>query len=157
MATHDPLVVAGLVREQVQILQRDDESGLVSATMPNRDPRGMGVGALLTSDVYGLRSQLDLSTLHDLERKRELAAKPELTKAERKELKKLSEALGALDFTVSMRDPMYAKFVNAMTEHGAGQSDSPQLTPQQREEEKRLAMEIVAKLRAEANDKEAKS
>ena len=62
MATHDPLVIAGLEKSQVQIMQRDEGTGHISAVTPEQDPRGMGVAALLTSDLFGLRSTLDLET-----------------------------------------------------------------------------------------------
>jgi len=82
MTTHDPLTIAGLLRPQVQIIQRDKETGHIAVNYPEQDPRGMGIAALLTSDVYGLRSQLDIPTLKALERKRELLAKDKLTSKE---------------------------------------------------------------------------
>jgi predicted ATPase len=36
MATHDPLVIAGLTRSQVQIMQREDETGRIFAQRPSR-------------------------------------------------------------------------------------------------------------------------
>ena len=54
MATHDPLVIAGLEKAQVQIMQRDEGTGHISAVTPEQDPRGMGVAALLTSDLFRL-------------------------------------------------------------------------------------------------------
>ena len=56
ITTHDPLVIAGLIKEQVQILERDEEY-MIRAVQPLDDPRGMGIAALLTSEIYGLRSQ----------------------------------------------------------------------------------------------------
>lgn len=72
MATHDPLVVANLSRTEVLLMQRN-EDGFAFAEHPEEDPQGMGIDGLLTSDVYGLRSALDLETLKKLERKRELS------------------------------------------------------------------------------------
>lgn len=115
MATHDPLVIAGLTADEVQLMQRDDESGRVSAEHPETDPKGMGVAALLTSEIYGLRSSLDAATLEALDRKRELAIKETLTSDESAELRELNEKLEKLDFTHTVRDPLYAPFVRAMT------------------------------------------
>ena len=150
MATHDPLVIAGLVKEQVQILQRDMEAGRITAIMPDEDPRGMGVAALLTSEVYGLRSQLDLETLQLLDRKRELAAKEHLTPSEADDLTKLSTKLGGLDFTRAVRDPLYKPFVEAMTklQHEEGLLE-PVLTKAQQERQRELAFEVVQRLKAQ--------
>ena len=67
MATHDPLVISALKRDEVRILERTDE-GSIKALTPIEDPQGMGVGSLLTSDVYGLRSQFDIETFERIER-----------------------------------------------------------------------------------------
>jgi predicted ATPase len=146
MATHDPLVVAGLVRSQVQILQRED-TGEISTQMPSEDPRGMGVGALLTSEVYGLRSQLDLVTLNRLDRKRELAVKEDLSEPEKAELRDLDQELAGLDFTISVRDPLYEEYVKAKTvverEEGL---QTPVLDADQQEKQKKLALEIMREL-----------
>ena len=95
-----------LTRLQVQIIQRD-ENGRITAQWPSDDPRGMGVAGLLTSEVYGLRSELDLETLRLLDEKRALAAKETLTEEERARLRQLDEQLRGLDFTKTVRDPMY--------------------------------------------------
>jgi predicted ATPase len=147
MATHDPLVVADLVRAQVQILERDDETGRVDASIPDLDPRGMGIASLLTSEVYGLRSQLDLATLRKLDRQRELGAMEELSPDEREELARLSRELIDLDFTTTVRDPLYKEFVRAMTaaerEEGL---DVPVLTREQQERQQELAADILREL-----------
>ncbi len=84
MTTHDPLTIAGLKKEQVQIIQRREEDGRIIANHPEEDPRGMGIAALLTSDVYGLRSQLDLETQRLLdERRRASSIGINLTSAKR--------------------------------------------------------------------------
>ena len=114
MATHDPLVVAGLTAPEVQLMRRDD-AGRVAARHPDEDPKGMGVAGLLTSELYGLRSQLDWETLRALDQKRELATKETLSDAERGRLRELNELLGNLDFSKTTRDPLYKPFVEAMT------------------------------------------
>ena len=150
MATHDPLTIAGLTRSQVRIIQREEEAGRVFASRPEEDPKGMGIGALLTSDVYGLRSQLDPDTLRLLDRKRELAAKEELTENEREQLRQLNQQLNGLDFTKSMRDPMYQQFVDAMSEVEREEGlQKPVLTNEQRKKRRELALEIVRKMKGE--------
>lgn len=150
MTTHDPLTIAGLEKAQVQIMERDEASGKVTARCPEQDPRGMGIGALLTSDIYGLRSQLDLHTLQLLDRKRELAIRDTLSDEEAEELRSLNEQLGSLDFTQSARDPLYGAFVEAMTaaerSHGLQQSD---LSEEERILRRQLASNILSRLKAE--------
>ena len=155
MATHDPLVVAGLTASEVLVMQRG-EGGRVSASHPDQDPKGMGVAALLTSEVYGLRSALDLDTLEELDRKRELAIREDLSLEERKELANLSDRLGRLDLTTSVRDPMYKPFVDAMTrvEDKLGLNASI-LTPEQQKAREAIAEEVAEKVVAESASRPA--
>jgi ABC-type proline/glycine betaine transport system ATPase subunit len=147
MATHDPLVIAGLTRSQVQIMQRDEQTGRITAQCPTDDPKGMGVAGLLTSEVYGLRSELDLETLGLLDEKRALAAKATLTDDERARLRELDERLGGLDFTITVRDPMYKRFVEALAERERTEGlQVPVLTMEQQERQKELAREVLASL-----------
>ncbi|WP_411086211.1 AAA family ATPase [Streptomyces sp. 061-3] len=122
MATHDPLVVAGLLKEDVRILQRHD-AGRISAVAPLDDPQGMGVGALLTSDVYGLRSQLDLETLGKLDRKRHLSAlrDDQLSPEDRIELSQLGTELRHLGLLMEDRDPEFQAYLRAKSTSRASQ------------------------------------
>lgn len=152
MATHDPLVISGLTRSEVQIMQRDDGTGRITAEYPRDDPKGMGVAGLLTSDVYGLRSDLDLETLALLDEKRALASKKSLNASEKKKLKKLSEKLGNLDFTTSARDPLYSLFAKEMNMRmRAEELDKPVLSNDNYQRRKQLAKEILDEL-DEEND-----
>lgn len=148
MTTHDPLVIAGLERHQVQLMQRS-EDGRIFVDYPEESPRGMGIAALLTSDVYGLRSQLDAPTLRLLDRKRELAIKKDITEDERGELAAINQTLDKLGFTRVTRDPLYEPYVDAMTaiekEEGL---QVPVLTKEQQEKQKEIALDIVRKLKS---------
>lgn len=149
MVTHDPLVIAGLTRSEVQIMQRDDQTGRIAAQCPSDDPKGMGVAGLLTSEVYGLRSELDLETLGLLDEKRALAAKTTLTNDEANKLKELDEQLRGLDFTLTVRDPMYKRFVEAMAAREQEEGlQVPVLTPEQQERQKALARQVLESLTA---------
>lgn len=146
MATHDPLVVAGLTAPEVRIMQRLN-SGRVTASPPEDDPKGMGIDGLLTSDVYGLRAALDLDSLEALDRKRELALLETLNEEQRRELAELTETVGRIDLITSVRDPMYAPFVEAMgrleRQLGLQRAD---LSPEQQALRKRVAEEVIATL-----------
>ena len=113
------------------------------------DPKGMGVAALLTSDVYGLRSELDLETLHLLDEKRGLATKNPLTDQELSRLRELDEHLRGLDFTTTVRDPLYKPFVDAMSARERAEGlQTPVLTKEQQNKQKDLARQILAELAA---------
>ncbi|MBS1862146.1 MAG: AAA family ATPase [Actinobacteria bacterium] len=150
LATHDPLVVSSLTKEQVQILSRD-EQGQISASQPREDPRGMGVAGLLTSDVYGLRSQLDSYTLELLDEQRRLAARSQLSKQERESLRHLTTAVDGLGFGRATRDPDYEQFLIAMASwrDQRGLTGST-LTPEQKLREEEAAAAIVAAIRKES-------
>src|SRR5208337_742964 len=75
ISTHDPLVIASLEREQVQIFKRDPNTDKCYAEIPERSPKGMGFEGILTSDMFGFRSALDKPTLELLDRKRRLSIK----------------------------------------------------------------------------------
>lgn len=151
MSTHDPLVFSRLKRTEVRIMRRDT-NGQVVAEAPEQDPRGMGVAAILTSDLFGLRTTLDLDTQEELDRWRRLAMKSEpLIQAEEVELRDLNARLRKLGATQTIRDPLYEQFLRAWTRReDPAWSQSVELTPEQREARDRLADQIVEELHRES-------
>jgi energy-coupling factor transporter ATP-binding protein EcfA2 len=150
MATHDPLVIASLKRSEVLLMQRDEETGRVEARHPDEDPQGMGVSGLLTSDVYGLRSDLDLVTLSELDELRDLSTKQELTAANKERLAELNQRLEHKAFTRTTRDPQYQLYVKAMTiaENREG-LHRPVLGQGEMRRRQDLAVEIARRAKAE--------
>ena len=146
ITTHNPLIIAGRVKEEVMLLERDQD-GRVRAAHPTDDPRGKGVAALLTSEVYGLRSQLDLATLEELEEKRRLhLRRDDFTETEAARYADLAEKLGRIDLTTVVRDPLYPQFVDAMTAH-AVKTDRPTVSLRERAEKADLAAKIIDDLK----------
>lgn len=145
IVTHDPLMIGGLTKDQVQIFSLDKESR-VTVAPPEEDPIGMGVAGLLTSEVFGLPTTLDSPTQKMLDRKRELAMKDKLTDDDMNELAKLDGELERMGFLSSFRDPLYSQFVKALREYD--QFKRPALTRDEKEEQVRIAREIVARLKA---------
>jgi predicted ATPase len=149
MASHDPLVFAGLKRTQVRIFRRDAE-GLAVAEQPEEDPSGMGVAAILTSDLFRLRTTLDTETQTDLDRQRRLAMKATLSPEEETEMSGLQARLRGKGFARTIRDPLYEEFIKAWTKReDPAWNEAVQLTPEQRDARARLATEIVEELRRE--------
>jgi predicted ATPase len=117
LTTHDPILLGGLMREQVHILRSGTEG--TSVDIPDEHPRGMGVAGLLKSDLFGLSSTLDQRTLEDLQRRNELLAKEakgELAAGERNALEQLKTYLTDLGFSREYRDPLYQLFIQKMYE-----------------------------------------
>lgn len=119
LTTHNPMAIAELQKEQIQILSRDNDSLAISASMPDFDPRGMGFAGILTSDMFGLSSSLDLYTTEALYERNILLAmkqKQELTKDKLLELDELTEKLQGMGFRRTFRDPMYSAFLQKLYE-----------------------------------------
>jgi predicted ATPase len=127
LTTHNPLAIAELEREQVQILYRKDSG--VASLHPEEDPRGMGYSGIVTSDMFGLGSSLDQHTNEDLLALHALSIKPELTAEERTELQRLRSRIEALDFNFASRDRLEQEFLRARFDLARGDEfDHPILT-----------------------------
>ncbi|MEU4409479.1 AAA family ATPase [Streptosporangium sp. NPDC023963] len=148
MSSHDPLVLAGLDRPQVRIFTRGP-SGTASVEVPDEDPRGMGVAAILTSDLFRLRSTLDPETQDELDRQRILSMK-DLTDEERNELEAINNNLNGKGFSRTIRDPLYQLFVKAWTDQeDPSWRERIELTPEQIREREELSASIIRQLQAE--------
>tara|TARA_R110002096_G_scaffold51665_19_gene135078 strand:- start:2865 stop:4574 length:1710 start_codon:yes stop_codon:yes gene_type:complete len=115
LTTHNPIAIADLEREQVQILQLDKstEARRVVASFPEEAPRGMGYAAIVTSDMFGINSALDKTTTDELEKQRILGGKLKLSSEEQRELDELNEKLNLLGFRFSHPDEEYGRFLRA--------------------------------------------
>jgi predicted ATPase len=154
MATHDPLVVSSMTRQEVRILERI-EDGKIRPLVPLDDPRGMGVTNLLTSDVYGLPAAFDQKLYKDLTRKRELAAKDSLTNAERYELQELSEKLSDLGMLVEDTDPDFQEYLRARYRTSTGAAKLETRSQEEIEEDRRLAQDLMDRIVGERSDEDA--
>ncbi len=147
MSTHNPLVIAGLEREQIHIMQRDNSTGNVSVVVPYEKPRGMGIDGILTSDLFGLRSALDLPTQRLVDQRRVLAVKDHLKDNEREELERLNQELEGIDYSINTPDTDYARFIRElMTRQSATIRQQIVLTPEQVGEQRILIQQILQEL-----------
>lgn len=147
--THDPLVIGGMLKEQVRIFSRNDETGKITVFEPETDPKGLGVAGILT-DVMGLPTTLDPETQMALDTKHILTAKQQQRDLNSEESKELSEALQKLEglgFTRTFRDPLYQKFVTAW--HRQERFQKPSLTPEELEEQNELALSLLSEIMKE--------
>ena len=103
LATHDPLLVAGLRRDELRIMFRLPD-GKIIATQPEEDPRGTGFAGVLTSPLYGLQSQLDEFSLSVLKRIYELSLMDK-TPIRDKRLERLRKLLPVVETSETSPDP----------------------------------------------------
>lgn len=151
MATHDPLVIASLVKEQIHLLKRDATSGACRWLPASVNPRGLGFAGILTSEMFGFRSDLDPETLADLDNRVRLIAREEsLDAEERKELEEIDQRLAHAGFAKAFSDPYYSAFVRAWgrrySEVMAGEEF---ISPERQKEIDRVAREVLEEAIAE--------
>lgn len=150
LTTHDPILLGGLRREQVHVVRQSGSQTVVES--PSMHPQGMGVTGLLKSELFGLSSTLDSETERRIKRRNDLYVLSPRSHEEDLELERLSTELADLGFSNSdFRDPDYALFVRKLSEHR--RLRRPNLSPDQLEEQERVADEIIeAMLREEGQE-----
>lgn len=161
LTTHNPLAIAELVREQVQILQmsQEEKSSKIVAVHPELDPRGLGYAAIVTSEMFGIASTLDQPTHLLLERQRAFAGKEHLTSKELEVLSEINRDLERLGFRFFHPDEEYSRYLrlrNLAMVARFGSADpeelarrSMEMEPEQREE---LGRRLIEELLAEQRD-----
>jgi predicted ATPase len=133
VATHDPLVLSALRREQVTMLDRDDQTGRVVAKLPDTDPIGLGVSGILRSEMFGLPSLVAGSVQRMLDRRFQLLAKgAPLSETEKAELVDLNRRLRPMEFTTDFRDENFRIVAMGMARARAEMEE--QMTPERRKE-----------------------
>lgn len=151
LTTHNPLAIAELSKEQVQVLRKSPDSSKIEAISPEADPRGMGYAGIITSDMFGLDSALDSYTLSMLEEKRNLSLKNAvLDDKERHRLEVINQELEGLGFQYSMRDPDYEEFLR--TKYGRDNKGSINRLPPDEKNPARRDMLSRAIIRSIAQD-----
>ncbi|AMR76484.1 AAA family ATPase [Cupriavidus nantongensis] len=135
LTTHNPLAIAELVREQVQILYRQVGSHTVHAENPAVDPKGMGFAGIVTSEMFGLGSSLDRATNEDLIALHQLSTQRQpLCDADRDRLVEIRQRLEGLDFNFASRDRLEQEYVRARFDLTAdGAIDGAIVTPENKQ------------------------
>jgi len=135
LTTHNPLAIAELVKEQVQILYREAGSRTVRAENPAVDPKGMGFAGIVTSDMFGLGSSLDKATNADLLALHQLSTQQAaLSDADRAKLVEIRTRLEGLDFNFASRDRLEQEYLRARFDLAAdGDIDGAIVTPENKQ------------------------
>lgn len=111
IATHTPIMISGMTREQVLIARQPSDEG-PAFTRPRRHPRGQGIANLLcSSEYFGLPSSLDKETQKLMDERLSLSVKDNLSERDKARLKSLNTQLEFLSPGISERDPEYVEFL----------------------------------------------
>lgn len=143
LTTHNPLAIAELVKEQVQILYRETDSRTVRAENPAVDPKGMGFAGIVTSDMFGLGTSLDKATNDDLLALHQLSTQQQpLSEVDRAKLVDIRQRLEGLDFNFASRDRLEQEYLRARFDLATdGAIDGAIVTP----ENKQKALDALVK------------
>ncbi|CAM2175245.1 AAA family ATPase [Burkholderia orbicola] len=135
LTTHNPLAIAELVKEQVQILYRQAGTHTVRAENPAVDPKGMGFANIVTSEMFGLGSSLDKATNDDLIALHQLSTQQQpLSELDRKRLVEIRQRLEGLDFNFASRDRLEQEYLRARFDlAGDGAIDGAIVTPENKQ------------------------
>ena len=148
ISTHDPLVIGGLVKEQIRVFKSNDD-GVVTAVTPDVDPKGLGVAGILTSDLFGLKTTLDMPTQALLNRRNELMAKQFKKKISKKETAELNSLYIKLNqdkgISSTFKDPIYQKFIQLVGDQKEFLI-TEDTTNQQLQKQNEIALKILARL-----------
>lgn len=163
LTTHNPMAVAELVKEQVQILrlQKDTDTRQVIACHPEMDPRGLGYAAIVASDMFGIASSLDAPTQLLLEQQRAFGAKKKLTRSEQKDLDAINLQLDRLGFRFFHPDDEYSRYLRLRNDALSAKFnvDEPaalakQAVEMSRSEREDLAQRLIAEVLVEESEGE---
>ena len=164
MTTHNPLAIAELCREQVQILQtrHSDLGRRVFASFPKEHPRGMGYASIVTSDMFGIASHLDRHTQLDLELQRTLSSRDELPPEQAAELDAVNARLDKLGFRFLVPDDEYTRYLRNRDEQlqaRFGTMDPDEIARRAvamtMEERQELASRLIAQIVEDEQDQDA--
>lgn len=149
LTTHDPVLLSGLPRENVMVFNKPNEQS-ARIYMPEKDLKGMGVDAILTSSIFGFITTIDKLT-YDLQLERRVlyieSLKRNLNAIENEKLIALTEKLSDYDFTKPFNDPILIDYLKLMDNIDVYRNLT--MTYQQIAERKKFAEETLKKLRDE--------
>jgi hypothetical protein len=144
IATHHPLTIAALEKEEVRVMF-SDETGKAAVSAPYTDPKGMGFTATLT-EIFGLSTSLDPDTQRQVDERNMLARIDKRTEQQDKQLIAINDRLNRLGFMFEDREPLYQDFLRAM--HNVRYADRPPLSPEQIEKRHAAMKELMKGLLA---------
>jgi len=146
IATHNPVVVGGLRKEQVRIINVNANHAV--AAEPEYDPIGIGIEGLLKSELFGLRSSLAQPILDKLDQHYALLGKKDRSATENEQLKTLSIELNELGVSRTHPNPYFEAFATALA-RSHGSTKSVLLSKEEIDAQALLADQILKQIIAE--------
>lgn len=146
IATHDPLVINGMPKEDIKIFVPNNVSD-IQVYDPNDDTIGMGIDGILQSEYYGLQTSYDKRTSVKYQKRQDLYIKlinNEATEEDKNKLRELSEELGGLPFSNNTIDFIYDDFIKEYRNSPYYLEDY--LTPDQIAERQTYIKDIISSL-----------
>jgi ABC-type cobalamin/Fe3+-siderophores transport system ATPase subunit len=113
LTSHNPLTISALSRDEVRVISTDAKSNAIVAEPPFIDPRGLGIGGVLT-DIFGMPSTLDQPTQDLIAARNRLARLDKPTAEQLEALDAVNEKLRALGFMYEERDELYRRFLRRL-------------------------------------------
>jgi predicted ATPase len=147
LATHNPLMIGTLRKNQVRIMSQTPEGTIASE--PDFDPIGIGVEGLMKTELFGLRSTLAPEILEKIDRQYVLLGKENKTASEQQELKDLAFEIDKLGVSRTYPNPYFEEFATAMAKIDSP-SDKVVLTSEEIEVRNDFANKILEKILSEA-------
>jgi energy-coupling factor transporter ATP-binding protein EcfA2 len=145
--THSPFLAIGRKASEIVRLSRDPHTGRARGEPIDYDTTQMGVANVLTSYLFGLESPMDYELQGKLRRKRALAVKPHLSDRELADLRRLTKELEDVDAVAMFRDPLYKRFVEAMTTREKMlDAGGVKMTKEREDEQRKVSLEILEEL-----------
>lgn len=148
LTTHNPMAIAELEKEQVQVMWKDD-SNQINAQEPFESPRGMGYAGILTSDMFGLNSTLDRPTQDLVRERRKLLVEESLNDEQLSRLSTLNDILENSGFSTEHKDSEYSMFLRSKLKKNKELFDLDHPTPETVKQRREVADEILAELKEE--------
>lgn len=143
LTSHNPMTIAALTKAEVRVLYRDEGSDATMAEAPFVDPRGLGIGGVLT-DIFGMPSTLDQPTRELIDARNRLARLSELDQAQAEALDNINEKLRELGFMYEERDLLYRQFLRGLDD--VELSSIEPRTPRQVREQDELTRQVIEQL-----------
>ena len=142
IATHNPLMIGNLSRNQVRILRNSEEKTI--SIEPEYDPMGVGIEGLLKSELYGLRSTLSAEILKKIDAHYKLLGKKNKTDDDNRKLMKLSSYLNELSISHTHPNPYFELFATTMAKRMPPSKES--LSNEELEKQTKLADDVLAEI-----------
>jgi hypothetical protein len=150
IASHDPVAISLLRKEQVRQLAFDRDRGAVSAYQPESDPIRLGVAGVLLSELFGFRSVLAPEFVELIDERDRLKSRADaLSAADRARLAEIENEVRDIDLSAMHPDPLYARFLSAVFARERAQLDeTASLSRDEIREQRALTEDVLAELSA---------